>query len=105
MQPGPISGIPDPGKEHTLPPATDRPLLTCREVLDFLAAYLGEELPEAERAEFDRHLRVCRACVDYVEGYRTTVALARGETREEEPAEAVPEELVAAILASRRSRA
>jgi anti-sigma factor RsiW len=77
---------------------TDR-LLTCRELIDFLAAYVEGELAAAERAAFDRHLAVCPPCVDYLHGYRETIRL--GKASETEIADAAPEELVAAILASR----
>lgn len=81
------------------------PLLTCRELIDFLAAYLEGELPAAARAAFDRHLAVCPHCVDYLHGYRESIRLARAALAPaSELAEAAPEELVAAILAaSRRS--
>jgi anti-sigma factor RsiW len=82
----------------------ERPLLTCREILDFLSAYLGGELAESARAEFDRHLRVCPACVAYVDGYRATIGLVEREAHhagDAATAEAVPEALVRAILAAR----
>jgi anti-sigma factor RsiW len=80
---------------------TDR-LLTCREVIDFLAAYVEGELAAAERAAFDRHLAVCPPCVDYLHGYRETIRLGKAAlVSETEIADAAPEELVAAILASR----
>jgi anti-sigma factor RsiW len=76
--------------------------LTCRELLDFLAAYLDDELPPAERAVFDRHLGVCPDCVKYLESYRETVRLGKQAfaAEAELPGE-VPEELVSAILAAR----
>lgn len=79
--------------------------LSCREVADFLLAWLDGELPLHERRAFERHLFWCRACVAYVESYRRTVALARelGEPTPEEPPEPVPEELVRAVLAAKRS--
>lgn len=77
-------------------------LPTCREVLDFLAAYLGGELAPDVEAAFERHLRACPPCCDYLAGYRETVRLARDAWAEDEPVpDDVPEELVRAILASR----
>jgi anti-sigma factor RsiW len=78
------------------------PLLTCRELIDFLAAYVEGELAAGERAAFDRHLAVCPHCVDYLHGYRESIRLAKAAlVPESELAEAAPEELVAAILAAR----
>lgn len=82
---------------------TARRLLTCQELLDFLGAYVEGELAADERAEFDRHLAVCPACVDYLHGYRETIRLGRDAlASESELVEQAPEELVSAILAARR---
>jgi anti-sigma factor RsiW len=82
----------------------NRPDLSCREVLDFLAAYLEGELELVVRAAFERHLTLCPQCVDYLEGYRETIRLGRAAYDLDGPVPAeVPEELVEAILASRRT--
>lgn len=82
---------------------TDAPLLTCRELIDFIAAYLDGELGDEERKRFDAHLRVCQACVDYVDSYRETMrATLVAYDGEDDIPESVPEELVQAVLASRR---
>lgn len=80
--------------------------LTCRDICDFVMAWLDGELPERERAIFAAHLALCRQCVSYLEGYKATIKLAR-EAHETNPCAAlppVPEDLVKAILAARRSR-
>lgn len=79
--------------------------LTCREVSDFLLHYLEGDLPPREQRAFGRHLFWCRACVAYVESYRTTVALARSTGQAEPPdlAEPLPEEIVRAVLEARRA--
>jgi anti-sigma factor RsiW len=80
----------------------ERPYITCRELLEFLNLYLDGELPEERRAEFDRHLGVCEPCRSYIREYRQAVELGRDAfAASDEPADA-PEELVAAILRSRR---
>ena len=77
-------------------------LLTCRELIDFLAAYVEGELSQEERAAFDTHLAICPHCVDYLHGYRDAIRLGKAAlVSESELAEAAPEELVAAILAAR----
>ena len=81
----------------------ERPLLGCRELIDFLAAYLEGELEPEPRADFERHLSLCPACADYLASHRETIRLGK-QAREpdlELPAD-VPRELVAAILAARR---
>jgi anti-sigma factor RsiW len=81
------------------------PELTCREFADFLMAYEDGELSAAERARFDAHLEDCPDCVVYLASYRATVALGRKAFEDEDAAAStrVPEELVRAVLAARRS--
>lgn len=80
-------------------------LLTCHEVIDFLGAYLDEELSPDMRKRFDEHVAVCPACVAYIETYRQTKALTRRAAQDEAQDEAradeqAPEPLVQAILAA-----
>jgi predicted anti-sigma-YlaC factor YlaD len=76
--------------------------LTCRELIEFLDDYVDGCLARAELARFEEHLALCVACRRYLHGYRSTMRLALAACAEadREP-EDVPEELVAAILASR----
>lgn len=75
--------------------------MTCRELNDFLLEYLEGSLPAAVRASFEEHLGVCAECVLYLEEYREVVRLGRACGEDHDAAEAAPEELVRAILASR----
>jgi len=80
-----------------------QPLPTCREVLDFLSDYLDDALGADERAAFDRHLALCPPCVAYLEGFRETIRLSRASLHADEAsAPPVPDELVTAILRSRK---
>ena len=81
-------------------------LLTCLEVIDFLGAYVEDELPPDVRVRFDEHVAVCPACVDYIETYRQTKVLTRhaAETEARPEDDRAPEPLVAAILAAWQSR-
>lgn len=80
-------------------------LLTCHEVIDFLGAYLDDELPPAVRTRFDEHVAVCPACVGYIETYRQTQVLTRRAAEQEaQEDDLAPEPLVQAILAARRER-
>jgi len=77
-------------------------MLTCRELIDFLMAYLDGELPAAQRADFERHLGVCPPCLNYLETYKETVRLGKACCADDALPADVPEELVRAILAARR---
>ncbi len=78
--------------------------MTCREFTEFLAAYLAAELAPAEMETFERHLAVCEACTNYLASYRTTIDLSRAAFKKPESPvpEAVPEDLIRAILAARK---
>lgn len=76
-----------------------RPYITCRELIDALAAYLDHELTPQMLADFQRHLSVCDSCVAYIATYEKTIRAAKNVARyDEKLAEEAPEELVAAIL-------
>ncbi len=79
--------------------------MTCRELIEFLMAYLDGELPDGQRAVFEEHLAGCPQCVAYLGNYRAAVALGKAAcTRPEEgAADTVPEALIRAILAARGS--
>jgi anti-sigma factor RsiW len=77
-----------------------RPYITCQELIDFIMSYLDNELPAAQRAEFDRHMAVCPSCVDYLKTYEKTVLLAKAGSDDLVPDE-VPESLVDAICRAR----
>jgi anti-sigma factor RsiW len=81
-------------------------MMTCRELTDFLADYRSGELDPATRERFEDHLRLCEDCVAYVRSYEDTIRLARRAYAEPNaPAvEEAPEELIEAILSSRRKR-
>lgn len=76
-----------------------RPYITCRELIDSIAAYLEHELPAQAEAELKRHLVVCVSCVAYLATYEKTILACKASARyEDDVAEAAPEELVRAIL-------
>jgi anti-sigma factor RsiW len=78
--------------------------LTCRELIEFLMDYLDDALGADERESFAAHLAVCPDCVRYVDDYRSTVRAGRSAFADPDAPtpDAVPESLVAAILAARR---
>lgn len=81
---------------------SERPYITCRELITFLDHYVGGELPPAKAAEFERHLSVCPSCVAYLATYKETIALAQHSMGDSEIDDSAPEDLVLAILALRR---
>lgn len=76
---------------------------TCQQVLDYLSDYLERSLPAEELKNLDEHLAVCPECVDYLNNLRMTLSAARAAYAELGQIEPIPEPVVAAILAARRS--
>ena len=80
--------------------------MTCQELIDFVADYLEEALPVAQRDEFERHMQDCPYCVDYLNSYRATIKLV--ETLRDDPSAPIPEDapegLIRAILAARKKQ-
>ena len=78
--------------------------MNCREFTEFLHEYLFDNLPAAERAEFEKHLAECPWCVAYLDSYQQTIQMEQAafsaSGSEPVPADA-PEELIQAILRAR----
>ena len=66
-------------------------MLSCRQVSDFLARYLDDELDPPLRRRFERHLAMCANCTALLQQYRATVELVRrsGAELPDPPAELV----------------
>ena len=81
--------------------------MTCRELTDFILAYMDDSLPPVVRSRFDRHLALCPRCVAYLDAYQGAMALGRAaferEDRDVEQA-GVPDTLVRGILNSLSGR-
>lgn len=75
--------------------------LTCHEVLDFLSEYLDGALPATTIAAFEDHLAICDDCRAYLDNFRATLRATKAAYAARVASE-VPDELVQAILASRR---
>ena len=75
--------------------------MTCEQVTEFLIDYVSGDLPPDQKAALEHHLGACRACRDYLDGYRKAIALGK---RAMIPAadDSIPESLVQAVLAARR---
>lgn len=79
-------------------------MITCRELIEFLMEYVDGSLPVDQRAYFDEHLQVCPECVAYLRTYVATVKAEKACCGDSTmPPEKMPENLVRAILAARKS--
>ena len=76
--------------------------MTCREFAEFLDAFLAGSLPAEQAGAFRRHLSVCPHCVTYLDGYQRTVEACRQLREADELPDEVPDDLVNAILQSRK---
>lgn len=77
------------------------PSLCCRQMTEFLMAYLDGELEPEVAARFESHLAACSACRTFLDSYRKTIALGKDALCGPD-APVVPEDLTKAILAARR---
>lgn len=78
--------------------------MTCRAVATFMLDYSNGELPPRSREVFERHLRACANCREYLAQYRKAVEFGRRVFAQDDAlavSAGVPDELVAAILAAR----
>jgi predicted anti-sigma-YlaC factor YlaD len=78
-------------------------VITCRQLIDFIADYLAGELDVESGALFERHLEVCPSCLAYLDSYVVTMTITRHLDDEDAPLEGIPEPLVQAILRRARS--
>jgi anti-sigma factor RsiW len=79
--------------------------MTCRELIEFLDAYVAGDLDDARRRAFDAHLAVCPDCVNYLDSYRRTLRLQKAVLLREEGAPvpaSVPAGIMKAIRAARQ---
>jgi anti-sigma factor RsiW len=77
-------------------------MITCVEFEKFIDDYLDEQLEPQQKILFERHIKLCRECHDYLAAYRQSIALGKAvfATRDAEDAEPeeVPTDLLQAIL-------
>ncbi len=78
-------------------------MMTCRDLYGFLDEFLEGGLDAETGLRFALHLDQCSACRRYLTTYQTTLKVARDAETADAPARAeAPEDLIRAILASRR---
>ena len=73
--------------------------MKCIEVIGFIMDYLDVVLAAPARSEFEKHLAICDSCTAYLRTYQQTIKM-EITTRIEDVT--IPEDLVRAILASRK---
>ena len=64
---------------------SERPELTCREVVELVTGYLEGDLASEDRARFEEHLSVCDGCTNYLGQMRTTLRATGMLTEEQIP--------------------
>ena len=83
-------------------------MVTCAEFEQFIDDYLDGSLTLTEATTFERHLKICRECRNYLEAYSHSIALGQQvftqAQKNEEVAvpDTIPTGLVDAMLAARR---
>jgi len=51
---------------------------SCQEISALVLAYLTDKLSPKTKKEFQRHLKICPDCVNFLRTYKKTVDLSRG---------------------------
>lgn len=78
--------------------------MNCRECFEFILRYLDGELPPDEQSSFELHMSRCPPCRRYLDQYKVTVDAGKAACAETNAVPGdVPEELIRAILESRKA--
>lgn len=77
-------------------------MITCREFENFIVDYLEGALPETQIKLFERHIKICRECKDYLAAYQLTTKLSAAlKVAPDEPVPSdVPQDLIDAVANS-----
>jgi predicted anti-sigma-YlaC factor YlaD len=79
-------------------------MLTCEEVDGFLYNFHDGRLSYYENLKFKLHLSMCSECRGYVNAYKNTIRISQTGFIKADQIENVPEDLVQAILKSRKTK-
>ncbi len=76
--------------------------INCQEFEEFIIDFLDNKLSAVQQNIFLKHLNECPGCKRYLEDYRKSVELSQAafDSKNASDYEAMPEELVQAILAA-----
>jgi len=58
---------------------------TCKQMTDLVFDYLNDKLNPSIKRDFERHLRICPDCVNFLNTYKKTVSVTRSLRAEEIP--------------------
>jgi anti-sigma factor (TIGR02949 family) len=70
--------------------------LDCNEIVEIVTAYLEGALKRRDRKAFERHLKKCEGCTNYVEQIRITIETV-GRVKGDDLPQELRDELVAAF--------
>ncbi|MEM7357518.1 MAG: zf-HC2 domain-containing protein [Pseudomonadota bacterium] len=81
-------------------------MITCREFESFIVDYLDNTLEAEQRTLFERHIRLCRECREYLAAYQASNALSATlkSSPDDQVPDSVPQDLVDAVLAARQDQ-
>lgn len=81
-------------------------MITCSEFEQFIDDYLDNELTPKQATIFERHLKLCRECREYLKAYQRSIVLGKAvfaENSDDLPIpQEVPTDLLQAMLEARR---
>lgn len=79
-------------------------MITCKEFEEFVLDYLDGGLTDRQRSLFERHMRICRECREYLAAYQRTIEIGRAvlPSSDDPVPDDVPEDLIKAILDARK---
>ncbi len=76
-----------------------RPLITCHELIDFIADFFEGMLTAEQSKDFQSHLARCPSCRAYLATYEKTIRMEKVAFRFDDSVnDDVPEELIRVIL-------
>ena len=58
---------------------------TCKGITDLVFGYVNDQLTPKVKRDFQRHLRICPDCVNFLNTYKKTASLTRSIRPEEIP--------------------
>ena len=70
-------------------------MMSCREFEEFLQSYIDGELDESTCSVFERHIRFCRECREYLAAYRRAIEV--GVAVMNHPDDEIPTDEIATI--------
>lgn len=81
-------------------------MITCAEFEGFVGDYFEDRLALKQRRVFEWHLKMCRDCRDYLAAYRQAIETGKRvfEIPDAPAPRDLPEDLVQAILAARKTQ-